>query len=145
MEHQQSGGLRQRLLLEGQFARPGADTLLILAPRGPRDPIGYHGIGLHTGRPPGLYLLRVETLRPAVGAQRRGIQRAPRQHHGELLGAAALPRTARRRCRRGIGLHGQGAPTVEGVLGDPRLLRQLAHRAALRGQHLGNEAGFELG
>ena len=145
MEHQQGGGLRQRLLLEGQLARQGADALLILAPGGPRDPIRHHRISLHAGRPPSLDLLRVEALRAAVGAQRRGIQRARRQHHGELLRATALAWTARRRGGRGIGLHGQRAPAVEGVLGDPCLLRQLGHGAALRGQHLGNEAGFEFG
>ena len=75
--------------LDGQLARQGADALWILAPSRPRDPIRHHRIGLSAGRPPGLDVLRVETLRAAVGAQRRGIQRARRQHHGERLGAGA--------------------------------------------------------
>lgn len=102
------------------------------------------GIGLDTGATPGRDLLRIQPLTPAIGTEFLGVEVSGLDDDGELCGAVARV-GGRRRDEVATRLERLGAPAIEGITRDLGLPRQVGYGPIVRRQHLGDEAGFELG
>ena len=142
MEQQQGGGLRQRLVLARQRLGQRLDLLALGTLFAALGVGGLGFVGALAGAAPGGDLLGKQPLASTGRAQIPFVEGRRLHHRRERLGAAQdADRTGRggHPPRRVTGLT---APTVEGVTGNPVLVRQRGHADGIGGKHLGQDAGF---